>query len=249
MSLPGWMGRLAQPCLPRGGKRRQVRPCLEVLEDRLTPSGDVLALTTSPQSLGSSELSHAITVQLQDDRGKVVTALNTLNFNPSSNPQYGAFTAKVSSVNGAGNSATQQEMAVQLMDDLGNLMTALSSLLVQGIGPSGSGPAGSSSASVAIASSWGGTQTLSATQQEIIQGLSSLVLTTSPLTLTAGQKSQPVTLQLEDINGRLAVASSDGPIIYLSSNASSPVGSSTMEFIDANSGHCTMCYLGGTFTI
>jgi hypothetical protein len=252
MSLPGWMGWPAQPCLPRGGKSRQVRPCLEVLEDRLTPSADVLTLPTSPQGPNLGQSSQAFTVQLQDGSGKTVT----VNFSPSSDSQYNAFinslgnplsslpsilasassaggqttsTANGSSLNGAGNSAIQQEIAVQLIDDIGNLLTALNSVLAQAISTSGAGSSG-----FAIPSSGGGTPTLTATQQEIIQGLNSLVFTTSPLTPSAGQNSQPVTLQLDANNGNATTPPSNGPIIYLASNPTSPLGSSTMDFVDAN---------------
>jgi hypothetical protein len=237
MSLPGWMGWLA-----RDGERRPVRPCLEALEDRLTPSGNVLTLPTSPQGLSLGQSSQAITVQLQDDSGKLLDSLKDLVSSFSSNPA-GASSASVggkptltangSSLNGAGNSAMQQEITVQLVDGLGNLVTALQSVLVQATGSSGTGAAGSSSARFAISSSGGGTLTLTATQQETIQGLSSLVFTTSPL--TAGQISQPLTLQLDANNGKTATTPSDGLILYLASN-SSHQGSSTMEFVDANSG-------------
>jgi hypothetical protein len=232
MSLPEWMGWLEKQGLLRGSKRHQARPCLEVLEDRLTPSGDVLALNTSNLSQSSNSQYGAFINSL----GNPLSPLLSIPPGTSGVGGKPTLTASGSSLNGAGNSAMQQEITVQLVDGLGNLVTALHSLLVQAIGPSGTGPAGSSSASFAISSSGSGTLTLTATQQELIQGLSSLVFTTSPLTPTAGQNSQPVTLQLSDNNGNPTAAPSDGVILYLASN-SSHQGSSRMEFVDANSDH------------
>jgi hypothetical protein len=207
-----------------------MRPCLEVLEDRLTPSGDVLTLTTSNFSPSSNSQYGAFINSL----GNPLSPLLSIPPGTSSASLGGqpALTANGASLNGAGNSAMQQEITVQLVDGLGNLVTALHSLLVQA-----TGPAGSNSASFAISSSGGGTLTLTAPQQETIQGLGALVFTTSPLTPTTGQQSQPVTLQLDANNSNSAAAPSDGLIIYLASNSPSHQGSSTTEFVDANSDH------------
>jgi hypothetical protein len=244
MSLHGWMGRLTQQCLPRSSERRRVRPCLEVLEDRLTPSGGVPALPTSPQGLNLGQPSQALTVPSSNSQfsamlnsvGNSLSSLSSTLASISSAGGKPTLTANGSSLNGAGNSAIQQQISVQLVNDLGNLVTTLDNVLVHEIGPSGTGQAGASSAGFVIPSSGGGTPTLTATQQEIIQGLNSLVFTTSPLTPTASQISQSGTLQLDANNGKAAVAPGDGPILYLASNASHP-DSSKMQFVDANSDH------------
>jgi hypothetical protein len=229
------MGWLEKQGLPRGSKRHQARPCLEVLEDRLTPSGNVPALTTSNPSQSSNAQYNAFINSL----GSPLSPLLSIPPGTSSVSLGGKLTlaANGSSLNGAGNSAIQQEITVQLMDGLSNLLTGLRSLLNQAISHSGTGPAGSSSISFTIPNSGGGTPSLTATQQEIIQGLSSLLFTTSPLTPTAGQNSQPVTLQLDANNGNPATTPDKGVIIYLASNSSSHKGSSTTEFVDANSDH------------
>ena len=173
MAVPGWMGRFAQPWLPRGGKttHRRVQLRLEVLEDRLTPSGDVLASTSAAPSLGSNQLTQTVLADLE----KLTQMLGqqTATLDQMAQQQLG----------GAPVQSLGSSSIVQMLDALGKALSS-DSLTI---------PAGSSSTS--FAPSWGGTSTLalSATQQEIVQGLSSLAFTTSPQTLTASASGPSAT--------------------------------------------------------
>jgi hypothetical protein len=74
--------------------RRRTRPRLEVLEDRLTPSGDVLVLgstSSSFVSLTSSQPSGGLIVQLQDGNGNAVSATSNLTVDLSSSSSTGQF--------------------------------------------------------------------------------------------------------------------------------------------------------------
>jgi hypothetical protein len=206
MSLPRWIGRLAQQWLPRGGKRRQVRPCLEVLEDRLTPSGDVLAFTTAPQCLalsdpshGQSEPSHAITVQLQNGSGKAIAATSNMTINLSSTSSGGQFL------------------------DTSGFALKNSQLII---------PKGASSASFEYEDSQIGLPTVLAKATALNAGASQqesvgvfLVFPNPPPTVTPGQASLPITIQLYE--------QSNGPFF-----ASSPItiqltsSSGTGQFLD-----------------
>lgn len=166
-----------------------------------------LAFTTPVQSLKAGQVSQPITVQLQDSHGKAFP--------------------------------TPFDLPITLSSSLNTV-----EFLNAGSGPMTSTiiiPGGSNSASFTISSNWGGKPTLtasvigsplSATQQESIQGLSGVAFTTSPQTLTAGQKSQRVTLQLEDNNGKPAVAPSGGLTIYLAGNSIPYLANPTVQFFD-----------------
>src|SRR5579885_1144292 len=68
--------------------RRPMRPNLEVLEDRLTPSGDVLAFSFASvdgvdtvNTFGTNRPSAAIGVQLREGNGNGVTATSNVTVN------------------------------------------------------------------------------------------------------------------------------------------------------------------------
>jgi len=181
--------------------------------------GVSLVFSTPAQNLKAGQTSQSITVQLQDAKGKAINTPTGLDLYLNS------------SLN-----------TVQFLNLYSNMGPA--SIYI---------PAGSSSASFAFTSSWGGKPILTAsltslppmmgsppnlqllaTQQETIQGLSALMFTTAPQTVTAGQKSQRVTLQLEDNNGKAASAPSGGLAINLSGNSLWPYTIPTLTFFDVN---------------
>jgi hypothetical protein len=171
--------------------------------------GALLVFTTPAQTLKAGQVSQPITVQLQDSHGKAIP--------------------------------TPSDLPITLNSSLSTVEFLNTGW--GGIPFSITIPGGSSSASFTISSNWGGKPTLTAsvfgtplsvTQQETIQGLSGVVFTTPPQTLTAGQKSQRMTLQLQDNNGKAAVAPSGGLTIYLSGNSTPIQLNPTVQFFDAN---------------
>ncbi len=164
--------------------------------------GVSLVFTTSPQTVAAGKTSQTITVQLQDSSGNAFKAPGDMTVSLSSDLQ-----------------------GVQFLDTSGNPLSTNN-------GPVGvTIAAGSSSASFEFTKTWGGSPTLtastgynasgatpfgiSATQKETVQGIAAVVFTTSPQTVTAGQTSQLVTLQLEDNNGKIADAPSGGVTLNL----------------------------------
>jgi hypothetical protein len=186
--------------------------------------GVSLIFTTSPQTLSSGQTSQTVTVQLQDSSGHAFNAPGNMTVNLSSDRQ-----------------------GVQFFDVSGNDLSTFPTITIA---------AGSSSASFEFKSAFGGTPTLTATarsssttagslvtitatQKETVQGLAALVFTTSAQTLTAGQTSGIVTVQLEDNNGNAANAPTGGGLtLGLSGGtlSSSFIGSSLLptSFFDAN---------------
>src|SRR5579884_864527 len=161
--------------------------------------GVKLAFSTTAQTFSPGQASQPITVQLQDSNGNAIKALSDVTISLSSSANTGT----------------------QFLDTTGKPLTS----------PSITIAAGTSSASFEYESTLGGKQTLtaslqaygafnapplSATQQETIQGASALAFTTSRQTVTAGQTSGVVTVQLRDSNGNPATAPSGGTTIDLS---------------------------------
>src|SRR5579875_2868448 len=187
MLLPHWLQQLAQRWSIRGGNRRRrsgrnpsparrrARPRLEVLEDRLTPSTDVLAFTAASASgsfaTGSivpNQPSTAFSVQLQDSSGNAITATSNMTIKLSSNSSTGEFL------------------------DLSGKQLANSSLVI---------PAGSSFAlfeyedsQTGYAFITGQTSNASAFGGTTIDVQNILAFTTPKQTLTPGQVSQPITI-------------------------------------------------------
>jgi len=92
MHLPNWLQQLTQRgrTVSRGDRRHRVQPRLEVLEDRLTPSAD-LVFTSAAQTLIVGQAS-ILTVQLQDGSGHVMQAPSGgLTFSLSSSSPTGVF--------------------------------------------------------------------------------------------------------------------------------------------------------------
>jgi hypothetical protein len=161
--------------------------------------GAKLAFSTTAQTFSPGQTSQPITVQLQDSNGNALKASNDVTISLSSS---------------AGTLA-------QLLDTTGKPLTS----------PSITIAAGASSASFKYESTLDGkailtaslqaygafnAPPLSATQQETIQEASALAFTTSRQTVTAGQTSGVVTVQLRDNNGNPATAPSGGTTIDLS---------------------------------
>ncbi len=188
-----------------------------------------LAFTTSAQTLTAGQNSQVLTVQLQDSSGNAFAAPNAINLS-----LFGNFSSN--------NQFFSSSPGVQFLDTSGNPLPPFSPITIA---------KGSSSASFEFKSQWGGTLNvsaecygngssfssttgfLSASQQETVNGLSALVFTTSAQTLTAGQTSGTVTLQLEDNTGKPANAPTNGLTIDLS--AGSPyAGSPSTKFFDTN---------------
>jgi hypothetical protein len=175
--------------------------------------GVSLSFTTAAQTFSAGQTSQPITVQLQDSSGNPIAATSAVTVGVSSSQPVGS----------------------QFFDTSGNPLSFFGITI----------PAGSSSASFEYKSAWGGTPTLfarvsglplSATQQETINGLSSLVFTTPPATLAVGQTPQTsslITVQLEDNNGNAAPAPSGGLTVNLGAFLGS--GPATgLTFLDAN---------------
>ncbi len=171
--------------------------------------GVKLAFSTTARTFSPGQASQPITVQLQDSNGNAIKASSDVTISLSSSANTGG----------------------QFLDTTGKPLT----------NPSITIAAGTSSASFEYESTLGGKQTLtaslqaygafnapplSATQQETIQAASALAFTTSRQTVTAGQTSGIVTVQLRDSNGNPATAPSGGTTIYLR-------GAST-TFLDTN---------------
>ncbi len=188
-----------------------------------------LAFTTSAQTLTAGQNSQALTVQLQDSSGNAFAAPNAINLS-----LFGNFSSN--------NQFFSSSPGVQFLDTSGNPLPPYSPITIA---------KGSSSASFEFNSQWGGTLNVSAeydgngspflgtsgllaaSQQETVNGLSALVFTTSAPTLTAGQTSGTVTLQLEDNTGKPAIAPTNGLTIDLSAG-STYAGSPTTKFFDTN---------------
>jgi len=68
-----------------------VRPGLEVLEDRLTPSSDMLAILAPRQPTPMGQPPQAITVQLEDSGGKAIAASSNVTVNLGSSSNTGRF--------------------------------------------------------------------------------------------------------------------------------------------------------------
>ncbi len=177
--------------------------------------GVSLVFTTSPQTVAAGKTSQTLTVQLQDSSGKAFKAPSDMTVSLSSDLQ-----------------------GVQFLDTSGNPLSTNNGPVSVTIA------AGSSSASFEFTKTWGGSPTLtastgynasgasgfgiSATQKETVQGIAAVVFTTSPQTVTAGQTSQLVTLQLEDNNGKIADAPSGGVTLNLFA------GLNTADFLNSN---------------
>jgi hypothetical protein len=164
--------------------------------------GVSLVFTTAAQTVKAGKTSAPVTVQLQDSTGHAFNAPNDLSI------------YIIGNIPGS-----------QLLTTSGTPMSGDTITIAKG----------TSSASFEFNSKWGGklilsagTQTpslsgssgsgtgiLAATQTEIVNGLASLVFTTSTQTLTAGQTSKLVTVQLEDNNGNPAAAPTGGLSINL----------------------------------
>src|SRR5690242_7828959 len=103
MFSSSWLHQLAQRWFPRNGKRRRragrvlaprhrrVRPRLEVLEERLTPSTDVLTFSGANSLIAPNQPTGAIAVQLQDSSGHTITATSNVTIQLSSNSGTGEF--------------------------------------------------------------------------------------------------------------------------------------------------------------
>src|SRR5262245_22929609 len=102
MFLSHWLRQFAQRWSLRGTRRRRARRVptltrrpirlrLEVLEERLTPSSDVLVFTTPSQMLVPGQPSAPITVQLQDGNGNPVAATSKISISLASSSNGGLF--------------------------------------------------------------------------------------------------------------------------------------------------------------
>lgn len=215
MFSPQWLQELQRRWFPRSGKRRRrtgrvsastrhrFRPCLEVLEDRLTPSGDVLVIgtTSSPTPASTTnQPSGAVIVQLQDGSGNAVAAANDLTVNLSSSSTTGQFL------------------------DLSGKALASSSVTI---------PTGSSFALFEYEDSQAGDPTIkaetsdsSALGQTTFNVNNVLAFTTPIQVLAPNQMSGTMTVQLQDGKGNAITAASDTTINLFSSS------NTTGEFLD-----------------
>lgn len=211
-------------------------PTLTASENGFTSSQAVsvgvnLVFSTAPQTLAAGQVSQSVTVQLQDNNGNAFAAPSSISlFLSSSIP------------------------GLQFLDTSGKPLNGNTITIAQG----------SNSASFEFSSSLGGTPTLTAsavsstlpsgslqaTQKETINGPASLVFTTNPQTVEAGQMSQTVTVQLQDNNGKPVNAPSGGLNINLSGFAFSAFGAfggsnTSLKFFDADGNPLT----GNSITI
>jgi hypothetical protein len=174
--------------------------------------GVSLAFTTAAQTLTAGQPSQPITLRFQDGQGNpVVAPAAGMIIQLSSSSSTGVF-----------------------LDTSGN---RLFDLYI---------PAGSSSASFVYEDVLGGTPTLTAsvyessvsvTQQESVQGGAVLAFTTAAQTLTAGQPSAPITVQLQDGQGKPVTVPAGAMYIQLSSS------SNTGVFLDTSGNRLSVLYI------
>jgi hypothetical protein len=170
-----------------------VRPRLEALEDRVTPSGlDTLSFSTGA-TVGPNQATGAIMVQLQDSNNHAITATSNVTVKLSSSSSTGEF------LNLSGNPLANNSLVI---------------------------PAGFSSAFFEYEDSQTGQMTIKGLSTSpfafggtYVDVQNRLVFTTSPQTLTPGQVSQPITVQLQDANGNAVKATSDVTVSLYSSSS------------------------------
>jgi Ca2+-binding RTX toxin-like protein len=171
-----------------------------------------VAFASAAQTVGAGRTSGVITLQLEDAAGNPAHADRDLPVSLSSNSGAGVF-----------------------LDAAGNVLTAVTIPASQG-----SVSIRYQDANVGVATLTAAGAGLSATQQEIVTGAPSTVIFTSlPQTLTAGQVGHAVTVELEDATGNRAVAPAGGVTLTLTSTSNAGV------FLDAagnvlNSGRLTI---------
>ncbi len=168
--------------------------------------GVSLVFTSTAQTVHAGKTSTPITVQLEDSSGHAFSAPSDLSLYVSG------------TIPGV-------QSGVQFLDTSGNPLAQNTIKIAKG----------TSAANFEFSSTWGGkllitastsgyyngsstgaVPPLSATQTETVNGLASLVFTTSAQTLTAGQTSNLVTVQLEDNWGNATAAPTGGLTIDLS---------------------------------
>jgi hypothetical protein len=195
MYLPQWLWQLAERWSPRSGNRRhrpsripvsnyrRVRPRIEVLEERLTPTSSYLAFAAAPYQFALNQPSGAFAVQLQDIYGHPVNATSSVTINLQSSSSTGK------SLNLSGHALSTPSVIIAAGSSTAYFEYEDTQLGNPQI----------------TAKSTDGTS--SAQRSVTVDAL--LAFITPPQSLAPGQVSQPITLQLQDPSGKAVKAASD----------------------------------------